>query len=503
MVQKKLSIIIKYLFAIMLFLIILSVSLLDKNIVNAFPNTVKCSAGGYLVISMSIMLVIKNIIRNYIYNDIKKETYIILLSIIGVIYTVIFVIVSMWAPILNGADFELCENQAINIANGGTFENNSYFIMYKNNVNITIIFAYIYRVFNSWRVVIIIGALCTNMSAFLASIIVYMILKNYFMSLLTYIIGGGILLLQFRSYIPYTDNYGMIFCLSLIFILLLKINNNIKVSLLAIVSLLGSWIKPTVIIIMIAIIIYIMLKTKFEFNNYFLNKMKELILTVIIILVSFSLINAAIYKKYKYNTNDDTWGASHFLLIGADGTNCGTFSGSRYGTATAEIKEKYLTAKERNNEYIKLSIQWYIERGIMGNFKFIMEKLDAAYNDGKFNDVQFYDKSTVKRNLVYEIYSNDGRLYPFLSELLQLLWFFILGCISYGTMKDIKKRDKQYNTIKCLFEIILLGVTAYIMIFENRSKYLFMFLPIYIILAMLHLYKSIASESDEIENIIR
>ena len=63
-----------------------------------------------------------------------------------------------------------------------------------------------------------------------------------------------------------------------------------------------------------------------------------------------------------------------------------------------------------------------------------------------------------------------------MTELLQVIWDFTLILLTLGFLILFVTgyhREKYY-----LFEIIILGIVSYLFIFEDRSKYLFMFLPV-------------------------
>lgn len=104
-----------------------------------------------------------------------------------------------------------------------------------------------------------------------------------------------------------------------------------------------------------------------------------------------------------------------------------------------------------------------------------------AYNDGYFHNIQPYDKETVTRNIIYEIYSSDGKYFVQGAGALQIVWDVVLILLALDSVfVFLLKKQREINM---LFKIIILGITLYLMLFEGRSKYLYMFLPIYICFA--------------------
>lgn len=462
-------------FVCMLFGIFIGTLLMDKNINNAFPNTVKWSNGGYYFIAMFVLIFLclfyrlKSSINNKVYN-------IILLSIFGIM-VVIQIIITLWMPVDVGADFQVVKEMAIKLAQGGGFQGDSYFKAQANNVPITILFKTIYQLFGSWKVVIYIGALLVNISMVLLALSIKNITNNKYVSLCICLIGEVLVTLSWRTYIPYTDNFGMIFIAFIVFLYTTNIRKGYKMFIIFVVSIIGTFIKPTILIPLLAIIIYEILKI-IEYNRKISSKkIVAIVVGGVIILSSRNITKDIMYTVHNYETGVETKGWQFFLLAGQDTEGLGTVGQGIYSEVYKKICKQYKSSEERKQACFDVATEWIKERGVWGNLDFYIKKLDVAYNDGYFNNVQFFNKDKVEKNMLYEIYCKKGKYYSIGANIFQVLWDLILVIIGMSVLvrKDIRIINKYE-----VFEIMILGITAYLMLFEGRSKYLFMFLPIYI-----------------------
>lgn len=78
----------------------------------------------------------------------------------------------------------------------------------------------------------------------------------------------------------------------------------------------------------------------------------------------------------------------------------------------------------------------------------------------------------------------------------QILWIMVLSAIMF-----IGLRVRSDNTLMLYIKIIILGVSAYALIFEGRAKYLFMFIPIYLVAAGMGL-NEIVSTKNKLKKIV-
>lgn len=312
-----------------------------------------------------------------------------------------------------------------------------------------------------------------------------------------YAIGGWIvfvLLLGLSGWnvVTYSDMMGLIFPL-VVFRLYLSLKNDenkalIKWILIIGLSYIGFKIKPTAIIVFIAIIINEILHflCNFELKTISLkikSFIKILIPGVLCILVLSSLINVAVNSTGLKINEEQNMGTLHWMMMGLNSESDGVWNGddvelSAGITSKASRTEMQISViKNRLNEY-----------GIDGFLKHMAKKSLVNFNDGTFAwgceggfyDTVYPDKNTVVAPLLKNIYYNTGLYYLYFSTINQLLWIFILFS-SVGVV--LKKKSKESLTIV----LSLIGIILFHMLFEARARYLILYVPFFIMTSMLSL----------------
>ena len=151
-----------------------------------------------------------------------------------------------------------------------------------------------------------------------------------------------------------------------------------------------------------------------------------------------------------------------------------------------------LESRQKGN--ISVAISRLKEMGVKGYIRLLTVKNIATYNDGTFGwgkEGTFYlevpeDNRTVTKALRSFYYTNEqGTHYLVFATAEQILWLFMLICICFCVL-PFKTKGGAEN----LIALSLLGVSMFLLIFECRARYLFVFSPLFVILATVGLYKA-------------
>lgn len=479
--------IIDILFMILILAILFSTLLLDKNINNPYPNVVKYSNGGYYFIASLLLCGIAFILVKINKMDMKAKTFYIVVGTVAFVTLIAQTIVAFWAPDVYTVwtDFGCVQDMAIKLSQGD-YVWEDYFSRAANNVHIAIMLSWIYGIANSWSFVVWVGTTLTNLATVLSVLTIYQISKNKGVSIVVLVIAECFVGMSWRSYIAYTDNWGMMFTIAMLWVYTLNIKNQYKGPLILVFGLVGAWIKITVLIPLIGIGIYVLLKALVD-GEFKINKAAVISFIICLVLVVGGIgLSRFLVDQYEYEQSQSADGIQYFLMMGQDESGLGTVGDHQYKAIYAELCSTYQNRSERMDACLKVALQWIKERGIWRNIRFYLKKVNVAYNDGYFDHVEPYDKSTVDRNLIYDLYANDGKYYLLRADIMQVFWDFILLLISSDIIICIFVRKRRAG-VYSVFKIVILGITLYLMLFEDRSKYLFMFLPIYIAYAGLML----------------
>ncbi len=481
MVRKRISQVITALYTLIIAGIMIGTLLLDKNLSrNLYPNTAKWANGGYYLIAA---ILAGSFIILYIKNNRKKisdKTYRKIIFIIFLVTLIFQTIVAAWAPEITGSmsgDFGSIHDMAINLANGGSFEGNEYFKTFQHNVFITILFSLIYRAAGNWHVIIWMGALLTNLSVVMMAYVIRKLSGSKFAAIILCAAGEILIAINWRSFIAYTDNWGMPFTIGIISLIYSDINRYLKAPLLLFVALLGACIKITAVIPLLAYLIYMILNgQRIPFRSFCNKKGIASLFACLLIIVFGGYLITRVPSALGYQKGDDSYDWQYFFMVGQNEGNTGQVGSNDYFLAEIEIKRTYEDRNSRNRAYLDTALKWISRRGILGNIGYYTRVLTVTFNDGRFHNVQPYDHDSVAHNIIYEFYSYDGKYYPVYSEIAQIVWDFFLLLLFFEILLAVW--TKNNNTEYLFFFIAFLGLIAYLFLFENRSKYLFMFLPV-------------------------
>lgn len=385
--------------------------------------------------------------------------------------------VARWLPTgNNGVDFETLRLAAIDLAyGGGKLSEYGYFSTSPNNANMAIFLTILYRLVPHWTAIIILGALSTNLAALFVSLTVRNYTENNKTALILLCASEIILGMNWRAFLVYTDNFGMLFVAAALWLGSLDITYKVKVPLVTAAITIACYIKITNFILFIAFGIYFLLNCTQNQREYF----KRVVYAILCFGVIFSLqIGAQNFLRdhYGFVASEKAKDWHYMFMVGQNVDSYGTVN-----NIDPEIREDFLdmyeTAEEANGAMFAEGIRRVKERGLSGNVSFFFHKLDVAYGDGYFNNVQS-GGADWEDSFLSKVYKRGGSYYWVLATVLQIIWDAALLCLLIGGVL-YQKRDR----ILGLYYLIIGAVTLYVMCFEGRSKYIFMFLPVYMIAA--------------------
>lgn len=211
--------------------------------------------------------------------------------------------------------------------------------------------------------------------------------------------------------------------------------------------------------------------------------MKEIgyiVLCFVMLYGGMTIVQNMLHDHFDLEKSERAKEVSYFFMMGQNTKYYGTFN-----TEDGKILAEEFSSKDAlNKALLNEGINRIKRRGITGNIAFYIGKLNVAYNDGYFHNVQGKLKDT-EDDVWEQLYSKQGDRYEILANTFQTIWDGILFLLLIGMI--LKKFGK--NDIYVLFEILILGVTLYLMCFEGRSKYIYMFLPVYLCTAGIALHR--------------
>lgn len=363
---------------------------------------------------------------------------------------------------------------------------NAYYSMYPNNLFSLIIFNAFFKLAGTahyWLKADLLNTLMVDLALVINCVTVLSYQKKY---LLKAVWTQILLMFIFPMIIiPYTDTLVMPFAAGMI-LCLAVINKTDKLTvklgatlLLGFLTIVGYFIKPTAIILIIAFVLWTIFSLFNEFNF-------KKIIPVVILFLTMGGSYLVISHQVKHQTllkidQSRAFPAIHYVDMGMYGT--GGFSAKLYQeNHDAKTKQERIDISKAN---IKMTLK---KRGFLGYLKFLMVKQGLNTADGTFGwlkegqfilanskDTYTLVSAQVKPNIFKEYLYPDGKYLHDFYFVAQLVWCLALLFLLLG----YDKTDLFLDTLR----LGVIGGMIFLLLFEGgRSRYLIQFLPTILVL---------------------
>lgn len=423
-----------------------------------------------------------------------------------------------------GWDAGMVYSSACDLVNG-TFNNVEYFSMYGNNVLLLLFLEILFRACklfgcNNYLFISII------FNIFMIDLAIYYIYKTCEKLIgkkygtLSYFISIPMLGLNPYLTVVYSDTLSYIFPVIIFYNYILYKNEKDSKSKsmfifnIAFFSILGYLVKPTNIIISIAIFIIELLsmivkkivkKQSAKQNQILLNKNKYkqhfincfiVFFTILVVYGSFDIYKNLRLKNYisKEITYQNSFPMTHFMMMGLkpegyEGKYYGVYLEDDVNSTKSQIGKS--AKKEYNIKQIKIRLK---AMGIKGYISYLYDKYTFIISDGSFfygDEGNFYQSepyfSGKLASLVQGFSYVDGKYYNKITvNIMQSYWIIILGLILISSILSLIYGDEKKISI---LKLSIIGIIAFILLFEARSRYLMNYLPVFILLAIYSINK--------------
>lgn len=396
---------------------------------------------------------------------------------------------------------------AKNIAVSNTAEiNNAYFSRCPNNLLITLIGGLILKINSAVGIfrgddeyLALIFANCLSMST--ACFLTYKILK-YFVGKAFAFVGFAffsVLLVGLSPWmaIYYTDAFGVVFPALILYVFIRPVEgrwkNAAKYAAVFLLSSLGYYIKPTNLIVTIAIFI-VRLCTAFKKGR------KEIITALLLVcgmvrsLVIVGKFLDTVYEKEGFVIDRESeLEATHMFMMGLNKETNGV-----YAEEDVALSRSCQTAKERRQVNMEVSIQRLKDFGIIGYANHLAKKLLCVFSDGTFAwrgegafFLVLYDEPNDKAApLLRSFYYEDGKRQHIFMTFEQLIWIFVLAMlISFSLLWH--GNDENRENAGVIIMLSFIGIIVFELLFEVRARYIFTLIPIFCAAAAMGLYETL------------
>lgn len=369
--------------------------------------------------------------------------------------------------------------------------NVEYFSHYPNNLFLLLTYKFIIQIIGSsnvWSNLDLLSAASVDISAILVFFACKRIINikfayiSYLLSICTFSFFAWIL-------VPYSDTLAMPFTIAIFLIYLnfrdsetLKSKIFYSIS-IAFLTFVGYLIKPTVVIILIAIMITMFIFNLHTLKNTLLNCSMFFLISMIIFGCNSS------WQYYINNQNiikinsEISTPMIHFYMMGLKSTN-GQYGG--WNQQDVQYTFSYKNQNDKKDAELKVIKERLNDYGMSGYLKFLFKKACWVTSEGDFywgregNFAKFNldDDSSLICRLFYTNGSYHW-IYRYLTQGLWIMLMFLIICPLFISFKNNGSKNIDISLIRCT----LLGIILFNMLFEARSRYLILYLPLFCILA--------------------
>lgn len=445
----------------------------------------------FSIITMFIWLIIYIFINKKIKNITRKNEMIFLI-IYFIIVSIIQCIVLKQLSVTPGWDFGVVFSHAESYALNGvkSVSYPEYFQLFPNNIMLfilSVIFIKLGLIFNIKPLfsVYILNILFIDLSLLLLYLTIKK-MKDRKSAIFGLILSFSFLPLFLYTPIIYSDTLSLFIPILFVYLYLnidreevLTKKNIALFVLVGILLFFGKEIKITSLIIFIAIIIDYLIK------NFKIKKFIPVITSFTIFLVCELSFKVLIVNNnaFQFKVNDSgSIPISHWIMMGVEDIDKDNSSRNSYGgynESDYNETKKYST----NEEKVKYNINEFFSRvkkmGFIGYSNYLVHKAVNTWTDGYyFSNVAISINPKHKNSKLYRLLLENESTTKIFRALTQGVQYALIIIIISGCIFKIKKKDNEQYYI----QLTIVGLVIFFLLWENRSRYIFNYIPIFILI---------------------
>ena len=381
-----------------------------------------------------------------------------------------------------------------------------YFASFSNNLALTLALARYFQaaILFGATDLLFAGVFLNCVVLTLGAVLTYVVARrvgNEAAALFTLLPSTVLVLLSPWIMVPYSDALGLLFPILLFYLYLVQAGAQSRAvkllvqAAMGVTAAIGYNVKPTIIIVLLAIGAVAVLGSLADRPTK--RRLLAAFTAVAIVTGSYAAGSAALTTAmdasdavtFDLKNNDQTFPAAHYLNMGAEerDSNFNPFYGA---WSAADVKA---TAAMPPEERTERNIASYLGRvqamGVSGYLSFLSAKFIWFLGDGSF--FLWGEGTAASRPFIAEdalsqeiqsYYGFHGENYETLIGMWQTAWFALLALLCLPLFAAKRALFSRPATI---MRVALLGLFVFLLLFEARSRYLYLYVPFFIVLASL------------------
>lgn len=293
---------------------------------------------------------------------------------------------------------------------------------------------------------------------------------------------------------PYTDTWAVLFPVLAIYAWLTVRRPALRWGLVSLACFAGAAVKPTVLIVLIALGLLGLCRFlgRRDFSAAWKRALAVLAALVLGAVPGQVFQRASTAYLAGSAVPQEQLSETHYLMLGMNGETYGGHSPD-----DVAFSQSFESLADRQRANLQRAWERVCEKGLWGNVRFFTIKLYKAYADGSFAanssflDLEIPRRTDTLSTFVRSLYHHRGSLNPLCHTLAQGLWLAVLALCAVAAFARRRRPEAQALTLA------ILGATAYLLLFEVWPRYLFVFAPLYVLLATLALDRPLFARAGE------
>lgn len=371
-----------------------------------------------------------------------------------------------------------------------------YFSIYPNNVFLVGLFAGILKVTNvtgmisDYYVLVVIGSFLVSLAGFFMADLIRILTNHPILVYGSFAVFAFLTGLSPWISVPYSDTYSIIFPVLIVWLFVTRNDrkNGLSWFLITFFSLVGYFIKPTVLLTFMVVVFVAFI----HFVGAVVVRERDLALkrTISFALglgLGFALAigsNQLIKSAVGFTPDENkSFTPFHYLMMGMN-----IESGGGYNQWDANFSASAPDVSTRNKQDFDEAMRRIDEMGAKRFISFMGQKILTNFNDGSFAwgfEGEFYwyiqERDNFLAPILRSYYYEDGSHYQLFQIVTQGVWFIVLVCLTFSIISIFYSTDYRYVTVR----LCVLAISVFLLIFEARARYLYLYSPLIYISAAL------------------
>lgn len=327
-----------------------------------------------------------------------------------------------------------------------------------------------------------VDAVILNLTAYLATRCVYHLTRSRTARWFAAALSMGWIALSPYILYPYTDVYVILFPLLVLWVWLADRRPLRRWLLISLLSFIGYAIKPTALIVFIALVLLEALRFLAGRHSPARLRWAAALLCVVVIgaVPGLAFQRLSVQALTGTAKPEEQLSLTHYLMLGMNGD---TYGGHSDGDVI--FSKSYATLAERQPANLQKARERLCSRSLTENLHFFAVKAYKAYADGSFAahpsfiHLEIPERTDGLSTFLRSLYMKKSTCGAHCVTIAQFAWLGVLTLCAYAA---VVQRRRPVVAVICL---TLMGLTLYLLLFEVWPRYLFLYAPFFVILSAL------------------